>query len=119
MKTKFLQNLKAIFKITFCFIFVAISVISCQPQSNNGHDVSEISGSSAPIMGWSSWNNFRVNINEDIIKSQADAMVSLGLTDVGYKFINIDDGYFGGRDAKGKILSHKERFPNDMKNLAY
>ncbi|MCT4139110.1 glycoside hydrolase family 27 protein, partial [Elizabethkingia anophelis] len=32
-----------------------------------------------PIMGWSSWNNFRININEQMIKEQADALVSSGL----------------------------------------
>jgi alpha-galactosidase len=48
-----------------------------------------------PIMGWASWNNYRVHITEDIIKSQADAMVDRGLADAGYSYINIDDGYFG------------------------
>ena len=67
-------------------------------------------------MGWSSWNTFALNISEDIIKGQADAMVSTGLSDVGYKFINIDDGYFGGRDAKtGKLLIHPTRFPNGLR----
>ena len=37
-----------------------------------------------PTMGWSSWNTFGVNINENLIKSQADAMVSTGLKDVGF-----------------------------------
>lgn len=32
-----------------------------------------------PIMGWSSWNNFRVHINEQLIKEQADAMVARGV----------------------------------------
>ncbi len=69
-------------------------------------------------MGWSSWNNFRLNVNEDIIKSQADAMVNLGLADVGYQFVNIDEGYFGGRGDEGEVLSNTERFPHGMKNLA-
>ena len=29
-----------------------------------------------PIKGWSSWNTYRVNINEELIKKQADAMIS-------------------------------------------
>lgn len=74
--------------------------------------------SKAPIMGWASWNNYRVNINEEIIKSQADAMVSSGLKDAGYSFINIDDGFYGGRDENGNLLVHKERFPSGMKSLA-
>ena len=73
---------------------------------------------SAPIMGWASWNNYRININEDIIKAQADAMVSSGLQEAGYSFINIDDGFFGGRDEHGNLLVHPQRFPNGMKSLA-
>jgi hypothetical protein len=69
-------------------------------------------------MGWASWNNFRANINENIIKSQTDALVNLGLPKVGYNFINIDDGFFGGRDSSGNILPNKERFPNGMKSMA-
>lgn len=71
-----------------------------------------------PTMGWASWNNYHVHINEDIIKAQADAMVRSGLAGVGYQYINIDDGYFGGRDDKGNLLSHKQRFPGGMKALA-
>ncbi|MFV0593412.1 MAG: glycoside hydrolase family 27 protein [Draconibacterium sp.] len=71
-----------------------------------------------PIMGWASWNNYRVNINEGIIHSQVDAMVDLGLTQYGYEYINMDDGFFGGRDKNGNIISHPERFPSGMKNLA-
>ena len=54
-----------------------------------------------PVMGWSSWNTYRINISEDLIKRQADAMVSLGLQDVGYQYINIDDGFFGCRNSEG------------------
>ena len=70
-------------------------------------------------MGWSSWNTFGVNISESIIKNQASAMVSKGLKDVGFDHINIDDGYFGGRDATdGHLLIHKTRFPNGLKPVA-
>lgn len=69
-------------------------------------------------MGWASWNNYRVEINEDIIKAQADAMVSSGLRDVGYSFINIDDGFYGGRDEEGNLLAHPVRFPSGMNSLA-
>ncbi|MCF8459262.1 MAG: glycoside hydrolase family 27 protein [Flavobacteriales bacterium] len=71
-----------------------------------------------PIMGWSSWNHFHIDINEQLIKEQADAMVSSGMNDAGYSFINIDDGYFGGRDGGGNLLSHPEKFPNGMKIVA-
>ena len=47
-----------------------------------------------PTMGWSSWNAFGFEISEDIIKSQADALIETGLKNAGYKYVNIDDGYF-------------------------
>ena len=74
--------------------------------------------SKTPIMGWSSWNNFHVKIDELIIRGQADAMVSSGMYDAGYRFVNIDDGYFGGRDADGKLFANSEKFPSGMKALA-
>lgn len=45
-------------------------------------------------------------------------MVASGLKEVGYAYINIDDGFFGGRDENGNFLHHKQRFPNGMKSLA-
>lgn len=69
----------------------------------------------APTMGWSSWNTFDLNISESIIKGQADAIVSKGLSAVGYNHINIDDGYFGKRDATtGQLKIHPTRFPNGL-----
>lgn len=75
-------------------------------------------GVEPPVMGWSSWNTYRVNINENLIKKQADAMVEKGLRKVGYQFINVDDGFFGWRDEKGVLHTHPERFPNGMKVVA-
>lgn len=71
----------------------------------------------APTMGWSSWNSFGVNINETIIRQQAAAMITKKLNTVGYKYINIDDGYFGGRDAQGNLKIHPTRFPNGLKGI--
>ena len=68
-----------------------------------------------PTMGWSSWNTFAVNISENIIKGQADAMVSQGLKDAGYQYINIDDGFQYGRLANGKVRIHPQRFPRGLK----
>lgn len=69
-----------------------------------------------PTMGWSSWNTFGINISEKTIKDQAYAMKSKGLLKAGYNHINIDDGFFGGRDAEtGQLLIHPTRFPNGLK----
>lgn len=66
-------------------------------------------------MGWSSWNTYHVNISEKLIKAQADALVKHGLKEVGYTYINIDDGFFGYRDESGRMHAHPDRFPNGMK----
>lgn len=71
-----------------------------------------------PIMGWSSWNEYNTNISEEIIMAQADAMVSTGMKDAGYTYINIDDGYFYGRDENGKVQSNPQKFPDGMAALA-
>ncbi len=71
-----------------------------------------------PIMGWSSWNTYRVNISDTLIMRQADAIVTTGLKDAGYIYINIDDGFFGYRDAQGEMHPHPQRFPSGMKAVA-
>lgn len=69
-----------------------------------------------PPMGWSSWNHFADKIDDATIRGIADAMASSGLRDAGYRYINIDDGWQGERDADG-VLHPNARFP-DMKALA-
>jgi len=69
-------------------------------------------------MGWASWNNYGVDISESIIKSQADAMVLSGLSTAGYKYINIDDGFFKGRYTDGGLRLDTIKFPHKMKYLA-
>lgn len=70
-----------------------------------------------PTMGWSSWNTFALNINEQLIRQQADAMHNTGLQKAGYKYVNIDDGYWDGRDANGDLRLNKKLFPNGMRPL--
>lgn len=69
-----------------------------------------------PPMGWSSWNHFKEAVDDRTIREIADAMVSSGLRDAGYVFVNIDDGWQGRRDEKG-VLHPNSKFP-DMKALA-
>ncbi len=69
-----------------------------------------------PPMGWSSWNKFAEHIDDRTIRAMADAMVASGLSKVGYRYVNIDDGWQGKRDSAG-ILQPNAKFP-DMKALA-
>ncbi len=99
-------------KIT-CLLLIYICYSCSEPVTENN-----VSKPKTPLMGWASWNNYHTKINEDIIKKQADFMVSSGMKDAGYSFINIDDGFFGGRDSIGNLLSHKTRFPSGMRSLS-
>lgn len=71
-----------------------------------------------PPMGWNSWNKFACNVDEKLIKEVADAMVSSGMKDAGYTYINIDDCWHGDRDEQGFIHPDPKRFPSGMKALA-
>lgn len=70
---------------------------------------------SPPVMGWSSWNAFQVDISDSIIMRHADLMVEKGLKEAGYVYVNTDDGFFGPRDADGNMTPHPERFPRGLK----
>jgi alpha-galactosidase len=69
-----------------------------------------------PPMGWNSWNLFAGKVTDKDVRAAADAMVSSGMKDAGYLYVNIDDTWEGERDARGDIQANA-KFP-DMKALA-
>ena len=69
-----------------------------------------------PPMGWNSWNWFAGKVTQDDVKQAADLIISTGMRDAGYVYINIDDTWEAKRDASG-VLQTNEKFP-DMKALA-
>jgi alpha-galactosidase len=71
-----------------------------------------------PPMGWNSWNKFACDIDETIVRAEADAMATNGMKDAGYQFINIDDCWQTGRGANGVIMADPVRFPSGIKALA-
>ena len=68
-----------------------------------------------PPMGWNSWNKFAHAVTQKDVMAAADAMVSSGMRDAGYVYVNVDDTWEGQRDASG-VLHANEKFP-DMKAL--
>jgi alpha-galactosidase len=68
-----------------------------------------------PPMGWNSWNHFAGHVTDADVRSAADSLVSTGMRDAGYIYVNVDDTWQGKRDAQG-IIHPNERFP-DMKAL--
>src|SRR5574344_1067901 len=72
-----------------------------------------------PPMGWNSWNAFTNNINEQMIRETADAMVASGLRDAGYEYLVIDDCWSErSRGADGRLVADHEKFPSGMKPVA-
>lgn len=71
-----------------------------------------------PPMGWNTWNKYHCDINEDLIKATAKSLVDLGLHDVGYQYINLDDCWQERRNRTGYIVEAKDRFPSGIKSLA-
>ncbi|MFC0624790.1 NPCBM/NEW2 domain-containing protein [Kribbella deserti] len=72
-----------------------------------------------PPMGWNSWNRFECNINEQLIRETADALVSSGMAAAGYKYVNIDDCWMASqRDGAGRLAADPARFPSGIKVLA-
>ncbi len=69
-----------------------------------------------PPMGWNTWNHFRHNFDDKLIREEADALVASGMKDAGYEYLTLDGGWDGGRDAQGNIIAAPDRFP-DMKAL--
>ncbi len=77
---------------------------------------SEATVAATPPMGWNSWNHFADKVDDATVRAAADALVSSGMKDAGYIYVNIDDTWEGERDAQGRIQANK-KFP-DMKALA-
>jgi alpha-galactosidase len=71
-----------------------------------------------PPMGWNSWNKFGCGVNERLIRETADAMVTTGMKDAGYQYVNIDDCWQIRRDDAGNIVADPAKFPGGMKALA-
>lgn len=71
-----------------------------------------------PPMGWNSWNKFSCDINEEVVRKTADAMVTSGMRDAGYQYVVIDDCWQGPRDANGFITADPQKFPSGIKALA-
>ena len=83
-----------------------------------------------PHMGWNSWYVWENHVTDKIVREAADAMVSSGLINHGYQYINIDDCWavkpgasdpaLGGspRDPQGKVNANA-RFPDMNALTAY
>ncbi|AZP22039.1 alpha-galactosidase [Streptomyces aquilus] len=94
------------------------ALLFAQPTPAQAATSRQIAVPTAP-MGWASWNSFAAAIDHDVIKQQVDAFVAAGLPDAGYKYINIDEGWWQGtRDSAGNITVDESEWPGGMKAIA-
>ncbi len=79
-----------------------------------------------PPMGWSSWNSFANTVDSAVIMQQTKALVATGMQKAGYRYINLDEGWWvGNRDKDGNIIVDPKQWPaitpgeraGDMSNI--
>jgi alpha-galactosidase len=103
---------KSIF--SFLLLTLLLSFAYPLPAYTHPHDGIALT----PPMGWNTWNQLGCDINEKVIREMADALVSSGMRDAGYSYLNIDDCWqAASRDTQGKLQGDPVRFPNGMKAL--
>ena len=73
-----------------------------------------------PPIGWSSWNNFGEDINEQLVVETIDAMIANGMRDAGYVFVNLDDGWqrYKGKRSEHPLEVDPKKFPRGIAWLA-
>ncbi|KAK9313080.1 glycoside hydrolase superfamily [Lipomyces starkeyi] len=71
-----------------------------------------------PQMGWNNWNAFACSVNEHLLLSTAEKLAAVGLRDIGYQYIVLDDCWSLGRDEKGNLQYDPAKFPHGMKYVA-
>ncbi len=69
-----------------------------------------------PPMGWNSWNCWACAVDDAKVRTSADAMISSGLAEHGWTYINIDDCWEVKPDAKEEALLGEPRDPDGMIN---
>ncbi|MCR5558676.1 MAG: alpha-galactosidase [Butyrivibrio sp.] len=71
-----------------------------------------------PAMGWNSWNAFGSGNTEALTKIMADKFIELGLKDLGYEYVILDDGCYKDKRVDGKLSNDEVKFPSGFRALA-
>ncbi|BCJ30841.1 NEW3 domain-containing protein [Actinocatenispora sera] len=84
-----------------------------------GNSTSTDTVGATPPMGWNSWNQFGCDISDQVVREEARALVSTGLRDAGYGYVDIDDCWQAPeRTVDGALQADPTRFPHGIKPLA-
>ena len=69
-----------------------------------------------PLLGYTSWNAFAQHVTQKDIEGIAEKMVSLGISEYGYSYVNTDSGWQGEYGGKYDAIMPNYKFP-DMKKM--
>ncbi len=109
---------KLIRKNNLCPVCLAKKLMASTKIHVDGADRFSNGVALTPPMGWASWNLFRHNINENIIKEMAAAIKAAHLDELGYQYINVDDCWMSSvRDENGRLQGDLATFPSGIKAL--
>eukprot|EP00729_Bicosta_minor_P023299 gene23299-12466_t len=71
-----------------------------------------------PALGWNSWNKFRDQLNETVVRDTAALLKSTGLAAKGYVYVNMDDTWAAvNRSAEGELVPDPAKFKSPMGTL--
>lgn len=65
-----------------------------------------------PPLGWNGWNALAGHLNKENVMASAHAMVTSGLINHGWTYINIDDSWQGRREGPLDALQPNKNFSN-------
>ncbi len=65
-----------------------------------------------PPMGWNGWNAWVKKMDQDKVMNSVNAMVTTGLINHGWSYINLDDTWEGKRGGKFNAIQPNEKFPD-------
>jgi alpha-galactosidase len=99
--------------IVAVMVLVAALQSGCGPSHQAGTSLPQ-----TPPMGWNSWNT-GIELTEQSVEATIDALVSSGMRDAGYRYVNLDAGWaLPRRGPHGELLADPARFPAGMAALA-
>lgn len=100
----------------FFAVFLSATAVAASPDplAPTGKWTANSRGAAkTPPMGWNSWNAFRTDVNEAKVIGAAQALVDTGLAKLGYRYVNIDDGWWlKRRQSDGRLQIRTAIFPS-------
>jgi hypothetical protein len=92
--TRWTRALTAAVAATLAGPMLLVAFVGSQPAANAATAYPPGGPDRTPVMGWSGWSFLRQGEDEAAVEGEARALVSTGLSAAGYRYVNIDDGWY-------------------------